>query len=293
MRKIISIICLIFIVSASILPVYADESRIIVSFEEYSGIAFKDLSVKSTTNELVFFAYGSGYSESYFYAIAIEASGDYSFISYQDGSRLRIYSNSGSVSYSTTCYFYNTTDEIWVMQSSRSYTNTISERTYSDIWVSDSNYSFKLKKSTVDIDRQVNGSSLGVFFANYTLDNATSDTGTDSTGIINSIVTWFAKAFDDLKDFFTSLFEPIFKHFEEQGLIFENSVGRLVLFIENLINGLGQITLVPITNFIESLSTGAISIWLSLFDLPMISDFLLAAIVVSIVGGLFTLLISL
>ena len=230
MRKIISIICLIFIVSASILPVYADESRIIVSFEEQNGVSFKDLSIKSSTNELIFFGFGSGYGIDSWYAIAIEITGSYHFSNFNDGTRLLVHSDSGIVNYSTNVYYYNVTEEIWVISNTWSCSGSVEEGQSASIWTSNPNTSFKLKKSTVDIlDSWL---SSGVFSANFTLDNATvDDSSSDSTGIINAIVTWFAKAFDDLKDFFTSLFEPVFKHFEEQGLIFENSVGRLVLFL--------------------------------------------------------------
>lgn len=141
-----------------------------ISVPSYNGITFEDLSVPLDTDIFVSMAYGSGYSESYYMAIAIEMSGAgvFDLVSYQDGSRLRIYCKGGSISYSTTCYAYDTQNCVWNISDSRCTSGIIESGSYADIFESDSNSSFKLKNTTADIDRQVNGQSLGVFEKNLT-----------------------------------------------------------------------------------------------------------------------------
>lgn len=52
-------------------------------------------------------------------------------------------------------------------------------------------------------------------------------------------------------------------------------------------------TLQPVLDFFDSLSLGAIAIWWSFFDFPIIKELTIALVAVSLVAGIFKLFISL
>lgn len=113
--------------------------------------------------------------------------------------------------------------------------------------------------------------------------------------IKDAIIGFLTGAFDSVIGLLTFLSDAIIEEIESAFELFSSVIERLVLLVSNLMSGLSDYLvdpLGPINDFLKSLDNSAISIWLKLFDLPIISDILMISVVFAILSGLVSFLKS-
>lgn len=159
-------------------------------------------------------------------------------------------------------------------------------------------------------------SSVGNFFNNLTstitglfntlstwIDNARTKLEEFFTGIWDSVKDWWLNTvcvfweekIQGIKDWWSELWKPVEEWFAEQKELQEQKdqvSEELNQSFESLFDTLIEVKLKPIVDFFDSLSEGAIMIWLMFFDLPFIRELALGVIVVAIFSGILTLLLT-
>lgn len=176
----------------------------------------------------------------------------------------------------------------------------------------------KLDSITTSIGNFIDNavSSVGNFFNNLTstitglfntlstwIDNARTKLEEFFTGIWDSVKDWWLNTvcvfweekIQGIKDWWSELWKPVEEWFAEQKELKEQKdqvSEELNQSFESLFDTLIEVKLKPIVDFFDSLSEGAIMIWLMFFDLPFIRELALGVIVVAIFSGILTLLLT-
>lgn len=110
----------------------------------------------------------------------------------------------------------------------------------------------------------------------------------EKSGILTGIIRWFSDAFDRLLKPITDFITQIQEQQAQKDSIWE-SIGQS---FTKLLDALSEATIVPVKEFFDSLSLGAILIWQEFLALPIIREFTYAVVLVSIFGGLLILLMT-
>lgn len=116
------------------------------------------------------------------------------------------------------------------------------------------------------------------------------------SNLFNTLFETFTNLFEDIKQFFADLLKDFIDFFAKikEELDAKNSFWEtFVDSLKTLWKVLEGYTLQPVRDFFDSLSLGAIAIWWSIFDFPIIKELTIALVAVSLVAGIFKLFISL
>lgn len=114
--------------------------------------------------------------------------------------------------------------------------------------------------------------------------------------LFNTLFETLTNLFEDIKQFFADLLKDFIDFFAKikEELDAKNTFWEtFVESLKNLWKVLEGYTLQPVRDFFDSLSLGAIAIWWSIFDFPIIKELTIALVAVSLVAGIFKLFISL
>ena len=118
----------------------------------------------------------------------------------------------------------------------------------------------------------------------------------NAIAVKDSIVEFLTGAFEWLIDGISELFSDFLEAWKEY-MEEKNAIGemwsKLGQTLQKLLDTFANIVIDPITEFFASLSSGAIAIWTSFIDFPIIKELILAVVAVSFIGGIFKLFLSL
>ena len=117
----------------------------------------------------------------------------------------------------------------------------------------------------------------------------------EKSSIMLGIIDYLKGAFNDFQDFFAGLFQGIFDFIDSIKELWDakdNFLDRFNNSISTAWSIVESYTLDPVIEFFNTLSTGAIGIWLSFFNFPIIKELAVALVTVSLVSGIFTLFVT-
>ena len=274
MRKtLLMCVLLAFTLSLCIMPVYAAETEEIYVgnlpvLEIPSGMDLMLSQASASVTDVSFFDFNdSDFTYTVYYAEPV--SGVYKLIleTSSAGSRYMYRYINGAWSHLQTITFNAGSYVVWSQSGSRPPVSYSSE----PIYASD--------KSTVLIEP-----SIELKPDTPTHGGGGSSFDTDTSGLLAGIKEFFSELFKPITDFIAQLKEQ-----QEQ----KESFGSVISdAITTLLDALENVTVNPITEFFDSLSEGAILIWQEFLMLPIIREYIFAVVLVSIFGGLLTLLIT-
>ena len=118
-------------------------------------------------------------------------------------------------------------------------------------------------------------------------EGGTSDDGSDDSGILSGIVESFRNVGEWIVSSIGSLFKPIIDYFKDLTETTTSLLEKLLNLITNLFENFSNYTLDPVNNFINGIDVASINLWMSFFDFPILSDFMM----ISVIVGLFTAII--
>lgn len=108
---------------------------------------------------------------------------------------------------------------------------------------------------------------------------------------INALITWLYDGITAIGQFLldgiSALFQPIIDYFKDLTETTTSVLEKLLNLITNLFENFSNYTLDPVNNFINGIDVVSINLWMSFFDFPILSDFMM----ISVIVGLFTALI--
>lgn len=118
-------------------------------------------------------------------------------------------------------------------------------------------------------------------------EGGTSGDGSDDSGILSGIVESFRNVGEWIVSSIGSLFKPIIDYFKDLTETTTSLLEKLLNLITNLFENFSNYTLDPVNNFINGIDVASINLWMSFFDFPILSDFMM----ISVIVGLFTAII--
>lgn len=118
----------------------------------------------------------------------------------------------------------------------------------------------------------------------------------NAISIKDTIIEFLTGAFEGLingiSELFSDFLEAWKEYMEEKAAIGE-IWSKLGQTLQKLLDTFVNVVIDPISEFFASLSSGAIAIWTSFIEFPIIKELILAVVSVSFIGGIFKLFLSL
>lgn len=139
--------------------------------------------------------------------------------------------------------------------------------------------------------------SISGFFANLisTIETVRLQIEEFFTSMFDALYLFWENLMQGIKDWFAELWKPVEEWLAEQKELSEQRKKVWESFtesIELLLDSIVEVTIKPVMDFFDSLSEGAIAIWLSFFSLPFIRELSFGVILVALFAGILTLLLT-